>query len=146
MNAPFIHPDILARLLDGTLSPDEWEALRASVGEDTIRTILDGDRRLRDAMARVSPDHADADETARIMRTLQTVPAPNREFLRLMRYAPLIGVAVLLVGSVGMFLTIGIGTDGFGSVEIPAVDTPTMLWSMVVITLLGIGVWRMESA
>lgn len=146
MNTPPIDPELLARLLHGTLTPSEWESVRATLSEQTIRDILDADARLHAIMHAIVPSTSDPANVQRIMTAVMDAPAPNRTFLRVIRLAPYLGAAVFLVGIVGMLATVSVTSDTQTAFELPHIDASQALWAMAVAVVLGVGVWRMESA
>ncbi len=146
MSTPFMNPDLLARLLEGSLTPSEWDTVRATYDETEISDILQSDARLRSTLHTVLPGTSNHNNVHRIMAMVLEAPAPKRRVFRMIRVAPYLGAAMCLIGIIGAMSAVS-ATANFDVVfALPSINVSHTLWAVAAIVLFGAGVWRMESA
>lgn len=146
MNISPIDPEHLARMLGGTLTSSEWERLRATISEQTIREILDEDARLRSIMHSIASSKSNPENVQRIMTVVMNATAPNSTLVRVTKLVPYLGVALSLLGIIGVLFTGYVAPPTELNVRIPTLDHEHALWAVAAVVLFGVGVWHMESA
>lgn len=146
MNISPIDPELLARMLDGTLTSSEWERVHAAMSEQTIHDILDEDARLRSIMRSIASSESNPEHVQRIMTVVMNAPAPNSTLVRVTKLVPYLGVAIALLGIIGVLLTGYVAPPTELNVRIPTLDPEHALWAVAAVVLFGVGVWHMESA
>ncbi len=146
MNIDSINPELLARMLDGTLTSSEWEHVRATISEQAIREILDEDARLRTIMRSIASSESNPEHVEHIMTAVLEATAPNRMLVRLTKLVPYLGVGVFLMGVIGVFFSGYVSPQPELRVSVPSLDQVHVLWAFAAVVLFGVGVWRMESA
>lgn len=140
------HHELLAKLLDGSLTPSEWTEARSIWGDEAIRTMLSGDKRLRNVYQQLSGSDSPRDLTSAIMTRVAHAPAPNRALFWILKYGGLLGTMIFLLGLTTVliaFSDVGIPTLTFTA---PSIDGTLALWGLPVVILIGVGIWRMETA
>lgn len=112
--------DRIDRLIDGTITPTELEALTAEIGPEAVRRIMHGERQLRATMehaTRVTTSSAFMDG---LMSTLRALPRPPRWMRLLWRWSLPAGVLMALLGVSTIVLLLPESSD--------TASTPTWSW------------------
>lgn len=126
--------DQLDRLLAGQLSPTEYDELSARFGQETLRRVLEGDVKLRDAIVSVSSPPPINDLAQRIGLSIEQerkIPL----FIRLMsRWGVLLGGGLALVVAISVVPAM---VDVLGGVQI---TVSPLLMAIGGILVIGLGV------
>lgn len=126
--------DQLDRLIAGQLSPKEYDELSARFGQETLRRVLDGDVKLREAIVSVSappPIHDLAQRIGRSIEQERKIPL----FIRLMsRWGVILGGGLALIVAISVVPAM---VDVMGGVEI---TVSPLLMAIGGILVIGLGV------
>lgn len=140
------HNGLIAKLLDGSLTPSEWSEAQTLWGDDALRTMLSGDKRLRNAYQQMSGSGSPRDLTSMIMTRVAQAPAPNRALFWILKYGGLLGTLIFVLGLTTVLMTFSdAGAPSF-TLTPPDIDGTVALWGLPVVILIGVGIWRMETA
>lgn len=139
-------PELHARIIDGTLTAEEWELVRAIISEQTIREILDQDARLRSIMHSIASSESNPVHVQQIMTAVMGFVPRSRTFIRVTELIPYIGVALFLAGIGGVFVMGYVPILPELNISIPALDHVHATWVFAAVILFGAIVWRTESA
>ncbi len=124
----------LDRLLAGQLSPSEYERLSATYGAETLRRIMDGDVRLRDAIMTVSAQPPIDDLAERIGKSIEQERALPRWLQFLSRWGVAIGLGLVMIVVVSVAPVI---PDLMRSIDAPV---SPLIWTIGGILLIGLAV------
>ncbi|MCX6139864.1 MAG: hypothetical protein NTX15_03385 [Candidatus Kapabacteria bacterium] len=138
--------ELFAKLLDGSLTPSEWAEAQTRWGDESLRKMLAGEQRLREAYRRMSQEATSPDMVSIVMNRVAGSPAPNRTLLWVLKYGGLVGLAIFVMGltaTCAFFYTSGSVSFTF---TVPVQDGYGSLWGLPILVLIGVGIWRMETA
>jgi len=116
------------------------------LSNEILDSIGEGDARLGQIYRHAMAVHPSLDHTALIMKAVAESQPPNRFLMWVLAYGSYIGVGIFLICIVPLLLFLpvpNIHVDSF-SIATPKESIP--LWTVVTVTILGLGIWRMETA
>lgn len=143
---PNSQDELLAKLLDGSLTPSEWKEAQEVWGDETLRMMLAGEQKLRFAYQHMSTQMNHPDMISSIMHRVETAPAPNRALLWILKYGGLIGTFIFVLGLSTVLVVFSDSASPTFTFTAPTVDSTLALWGLPVMILIGVGIWRMETA
>lgn len=138
--------ELLSKLLDGSLTPSEWAEAQSLWGDETLRLMLSGEQRLRESYQHMLYQAPQPDMISTIMSRVENAPAPNRSLIWILRYGGLLGAVIFAVGLSVVFVAFSDSASTSFTFSAPELDGSWALWGLPVVILIGVGIWRMETA
>lgn len=138
--------ELLSKLLDGSLTPSEWAEAQSLWGDETLRLMLSGEQRLRESYQHMLYQAPQPDMISTIMSRVENVPAPNRSLIWILKYGGLLGAVIFAVGLSVVFVAFSDSASTPFTFSAPELDGSWALWGLPVVILIGVGIWRMETA
>ena len=133
-------------------SPSTFEdhaEVQSRIGHDAAEQFLISDTLLRDHLRSAEQTAIDPIFTVEIMdRIVASAPAPSR-LIKFFALTPVIGVVVFIftVGFLSGYIAGGLPTmnDVASWMSVETMSSPYVIWSIVALSLLGVGIYQMET-